>query len=458
MSPLHTAAFRCVAVASLLGGGCFTSIDYSVLSPECISTCDCNVVTILSPVSDIPLPVSGDVTVAISLAAPKETSASLALEWSLDGEQWAPATVVGDLNDQVVTAEGTFHQVVWKSVADLGYTNTDGLSLRVTATSSCGTWATHVASEVDVYNVECTLLLEQPDEAVDGLTAVNFTVSHPDSAYVNVRLSYSTDGGETFLPAILEDGDCDGDGQADLYGGLTTSPGGEAHCVRWDTESSLTEDISTTLKVECADVATDAAESVALSEPFLVTNHPEPDPGEVVVTEVLSDPWLISGSYIELHNRTNHTLNMDGLLIEIWNSDRDPDTTAARGKHKLEATSGTTEVPAKGFAVIAGNENPQENGCIAVDEPWGDNIDLRRVQHIRLSLGGEMISNLSLTQAGFPPEEYGVAIGADPSTWSSSAVEDAESWCYQSTAVPICEGVDELDIPVGTPGALNDGC
>jgi hypothetical protein len=73
-------------------------------------------------------------------------------------------------------------------------------------------------------------------------------------------------------------------------------------------------------------------------------------------------------------------------------------------------------------------------------------------------LGGEQLSNFSLTQGGFPAEEYGVAVGADPSSWSSGAVEDAGSWCYQTTAVEGCDGVDELDLATGTPGAVNDGC
>ncbi|MBK9368250.1 MAG: hypothetical protein IPN01_18415 [Deltaproteobacteria bacterium] len=121
-------------------------------------------------------------------------------------------------------------------------------------------------------------------------------------------------------------------------------------------------------------------------------------------------------------------------------------------------TSSIINVPAKGYSVIGGSDSLTTNGCLTVDDSWESNIDLRDVEHIRLSISGETLSDLSLTQAGFPAEERGVAVGVDPSALSGSAVEDAASWCYQTTSVESCEGVDDVDLAIGTPGALNDGC
>lgn len=406
---------------------------------------------------------SGDVPLTLNLSSPDETSANVTLEWSLDGESWSPATLEGSLSDLPVSPEGSPTDLIWDSVADLGYAAVEGLQLKVVATSACGLWPKNVVTGLTVLNEEvtpptCTIALTTPTNPSDGVVTVAYTTTHPDSTPVDVRLSYSTDGGGTYTAADLKTGDCDGDGANDGPTGVTTSPEGAAHCLAWDTEARINTDQEVVVKLECLNGASSTLESEAISEAFTVANDPTPEPGEVVVTEILSDAALPSGQYIELHNRTNHTLNINGLRIEIWNGGRDPDTTAARGKHDLSVTSGTINVPAKGLSVIAGSDSLTANACLTVDDAWGSGISLRKVEHIRLSLAGEVLSDFSLTQDGFPAEEYGVAVGADPSTWSSAAIEGAASWCYQTTAVPICEGVDELDLAIGTPGALNDGC
>ncbi|MCK6525036.1 hypothetical protein L6R49_26835 [Myxococcota bacterium] len=406
---------------------------------------------------------SGDVPLTLNLSSPEETSASVTVEWSLDGESWTPATVEGSLTDLPVSPEGSPSSVTWDSVADLGYAAVEGLQLKVVATSACGVWPKNIVTDLTVLNEEvipptCSITLTTPPNPSDGVITVEYTTTHPDATPVDVRLSFSTDGGSNYTPADLKSGDCDGDGASDGLKGVTTSAEGTPHCLAWDTEARITTDQEVTLKIECLNGGSSTLESEAISDPFTVANDRMPEPGELVVTEVLSDAALTAGQYVELHNRTNHTLNINGVLIEIWNGGRDPETTAARGKHELSVTSGTINVPAKGLSVIAGSDSLTANGCLTVDDSWGTNINLRRVEHIRLSLGGELLSNFSLTQGGFPAEEYGVAVGADPSAWSSASIEDAASWCYQTTAVPICEGVDELDLAVGTPGQTNDGC
>jgi hypothetical protein len=406
---------------------------------------------------------SGEVPLTLNLSSPDETTATVTVEWSLDGESWEPATVEGGLTDLPVSPEGSPTELVWDSVADLGYAAVEGLQLKIVATSACGVWPKNIVTDLTVLNEEvtpptCTIVLTTPPNPSDGVINVGYTTSHPDSTAVDVRLSFSTDGGAAYTPADLKSGDCDGDGASDGLKGVTTSPEGTAHCLAWDTEARITTDQEVVLKIECLNGGSSTLESEAVSEAFTVANDRTPEAGEVVVTEVLSDAALTAGQYIELHNRTNHTLNINGLLVEIWNGGRDPDTTAARGKHELSVTSGTINVPAKGLSVIAGSDSLTANGCLTVDDAWGSAISLRKVEHIRLSLGGEVLSNFSLKQDGFPAEEYGVAVGADPSTWSDAAVEDAGSWCHQTTAVPICDGVDELDLALGTPGELNDGC
>jgi hypothetical protein len=407
---------------------------------------------------------SGEVPLTLNLSSPDETTATVTVEWSLDGESWEPATVEGGLTDLPVSPEGSPTELVWDSVADLGYAAVEGLQLKIVATSACGVWPKNIVTDLTVLNEEvtpptCTIVLTTPPNPSDGVINVGYTTSHPDSTAVDVRLSFSTDGGAAYTPADLKSGDCDGDGASDGLKGVTTSPEGTAHCLAWDTEARITTDQEVVLKIECLNGGSSTLESEAVSEAFTVANDRTPEAGEVVVTEVLGFAWLSDGgSYIELHNRTNHTLNVNGVLVEIWNRGKDPDTTAARGKHELSVTSGTINVPGKGLVVIGENENLAANGCLALEDAWGANIDLIGVEHIRLSLGGELISNLSLTQAGFPAEDRGVAIGADPSSWSDATIEDAGSWCYQSSTVSGCEGVDDVDLALGTPGDLNDGC
>ncbi len=406
---------------------------------------------------------SGDVPLTLNLSSPEETTATVTVEWSLDGSSWSPATIEGSLSDLPVSPEGSPTAVVWDSVADLGYAAVEGLQLKVVATSACGVWPKNIVTDLTVLNEEvtpptCTIALTTPTNPSDGVITVAYTTTHPESAPVDVRLSFSTDGGAAFTAADLKSGDCDGDGASDGLKGVSTSPEGAAHCLAWDTEARITTDQEVVLKIECLNGGSSTLESEAISGAFTVANDRTPEPGEVVVTEVLGDAWLSQGSYIELHNRTNHTLNVNGVLIEIWNRGKDPNTTAARGKHELSVTSGTINVPGKGLAVIAASDALSANGCLAVEDAWGANIDLEGVEHIRLSLGGEVLSNLSLTQASFPAEERGVAIGADPSSWSGAAVEDAASWCYQSSTVSGCEGVDDVDLALGTPGDVNDGC
>lgn len=410
---------------------------------------------------------SGDVPLTLNLSSPEETSATVTVEWSLDGESWEPATIEGNLADLPVSPEGSPTDVIWDSVADLGYAAVEGLQLKVVATSACGVWPKNIVTGLTVLNEEvtpptCTITLTTPPNPSDGVITVAYTTIHPESAPVDVRLSFSTDGGGSYTPADLQSGDCDGDGASDGLKGVTTSPEGTPHCLAWDTEARITTDQEVVLKIECLNGGSSTLESEAISEAFTVANDRTPEPGELVVTEVLSRARINEGEYIEVLNRTNHTLNINGMVVEVWKDGRDPDTTVSRDKHTLSVTSNIINVPARGLAVLASTDDLSKNGCLAVDATWDpDNLDIDAVEHIRLSIAGETLSDLSLSQSGFPAESRGVAIGADSSSWTSDAVEDAASWCYQKTKIEVCDEIspDDTDLlATGTPGQTNDGC
>src|SRR6185295_11116853 len=135
-----------------------------------------------------------------------------------------------------------------------------------------------------------TLTLSTPAAAQSGNVTVSYQLSDADSSACSIVVTYSIDGGVTFLAATAGPG---GDGSA----GLTSSPGGTGHTFVWNSLSDgvgLTAFVPTLVRIVPSDGATGTGATTAV---FNVVNRTFTPPTATLTTPAGTQSGLISLSY-----------------------------------------------------------------------------------------------------------------------------------------------------------------
>lgn len=173
-----------------------------------------------------------------------------------------------------------------------------------------------------------------------------------------------------------------------------------------------------------------------------------PDAGDLIVTEIMPDPDVVSdqrGEWLEIYNTTDIDIALDDHTIE----DLDYDIAALDG----------LSIGAGEHLVVCVEDDPTQNGGVTCD------LEVRRPSYGTCSgtdcmlLGNTddevLIVNPALTVDEVQYKESwvnaGKATGLDPDLYDDVSNDSKASWCAQSTA--ISSGGDK-----GTPGTTNDGC
>src|SRR5690606_33697139 len=85
-------------------------------------------------------------------------------------------------------------------------------------------------------------------------------------------------------------------------------------------------------------------------------------PGDLVITEIMNNPAVVSdtaGEWFEVYNATFSPIDLQGLVIRHQGITVDPFATVT--------INASVVVPAGGYAVIGINGNTSTNGGVAVD-------------------------------------------------------------------------------------------
>lgn len=168
----------------------------------------------------------------------------------------------------------------------------------------------------------------------------------------------------------------------------------------------------------------------------------EPEPGEVIFSELMINPSLDDevAEWVELYNVGDAWLDIGGYSFHDLDFD----------EYTLQ---GTILVPPRGYAVLCAHLDPEVNGGVECDG-WFE----------RLTSGGLALGNTTdevvLSKAdgteidrleyGAPWVTEGAAIGLDPAHLTGTENDEIANWCFQTTPM---SGGDK-----GTPGAENNPC
>lgn len=173
--------------------------------------------------------------------------------------------------------------------------------------------------------------------------------------------------------------------------------------------------------------------------PFTGVTLAEVVPGDVVITELMSDPAQVDGDHgewLELHGLRGDDIDLFGLGLETDDGD---DVTV--DEHVV--------LPAHGYVVLGAFTEPQLNGGAPVAWAWRWSFGLSNAgETVRVRYGTRVLDEVAYDPT-FPDDE-GASKSLDPGEADPARNDDAGAWCAATRPY----GAGDL----GTPGAENPPC
>lgn len=160
-----------------------------------------------------------------------------------------------------------------------------------------------------------------------------------------------------------------------------------------------------------------------------------PRAGELVVSEVMADPYAVAdatGEWFEVVNVSSAELDLSGLLVR--DDERDAFTIA-----------GALLVRPGGRVVLGVSADRRANGGAPVDYAYTGMVLANSGDEINLVLGSTLIDRVAWWGAS-----SGRSVSLDASSTSATANDDASRWCDATTTF----GSGDR----GTPGSANGAC
>ncbi len=194
----------------------------------------------------------------------EERALGIRARYSIDGGQtFADASAVSTPDhDGLVglssSAPGTRHTFVWDAAADLPVIPATDVHFSIEPLADGpGTPGTAGPFSVGA-DTPPSAIIDAPSGAT-GIPVLRYRLVDPDGDPIDVSISYSTDGGQTFRPATR-----DAAGYGEETTGLTSSADGAAHVFVWDAARDLAGAAATGVLLR----VTPAGGSAATSSPF----------------------------------------------------------------------------------------------------------------------------------------------------------------------------------------------
>ncbi len=169
---------------------------------------------------------------------------------------------------------------------------------------------------------------------------------------------------------------------------------------------------------------------------------PVPDPGDLVITEILQNPNAVSdsdGEWFEVWNATGADIDLLGALL------------LGASETEVEVIAGSLVVPAFSFVVLGQSEVVEVNGGVAVDYEFTTDFTLgNSADSLSLVFGDTVIDAVAWSGVSPWPDPEGASMTLSPSLLDAVSNDDGAAWCTATSFF------NELDR--GTPGADNDSC
>jgi len=174
------------------------------------------------------------------------------------------------------------------------------------------------------------------------------------------------------------------------------------------------------------------------------------NPGDIVITEIMNDPALVSdtvGEYFEIYNTTASPIDIVGWTLKDDGSDTYVIVSGGA------SGTGTTIVPAGGYLVLGRSDNMATNGGAPVDYSYGESghtLGNSADEIVLLNTSMVEIARVNYDGGVTFPDAAGASISLDPSAWNETDNDNGANWCLSTTAYG--------DGDLGTPGVVNSAC
>jgi len=270
------------------------------------------------------------------------------------------------------------------------------------------------------------------NEDWDLLDYVHIFYSIDGGAEQNLLWFESVPDGDSFNAVPAEDTNFDGDGD----GTNLTATFQEFTKAIAGTGSSLTIRIEFFLDSGDEDISIDE---------ILVTGEAastEPQPGDIVITEIMQNPDAVgdsNGEWFEVYNSTSSDIDLNGWWIEDNGSD-------------FHVINTSVIVSAGGYAVLGNNANMATNGGVMVDYSYGSGWFLANGDDEVVIVAPNETEIDRVEYDGGPnfPDPEGASMSLNPDNLNATDNDDGSNWCVSTSVYG--------DGDLGTPGAANDAC
>jgi len=165
--------------------------------------------------------------------------------------------------------------------------------------------------------------------------------------------------------------------------------------------------------------------------------------GDLVITEVMSDPSAVNnsdGEWFEIYNASGADVDLDGLVVSSTVSTATSFTV-----------SGALSLVDGGYVVLGNNADAATNGGVTVDYEYGSAFSnlVNSGDDLTLNNGSIDIDSVSWECGGFRSAP-GAAMALDVTLLTAADNDSYDSWCDADADI----GSGDL----GTPGAANAAC
>lgn len=165
------------------------------------------------------------------------------------------------------------------------------------------------------------------------------------------------------------------------------------------------------------------------------------NPGDIIITEILHDPAVVSdlvGEWFEVFNTTNTAIDIEGwILSDLGNN-----------SHTIVSSGGVTVVPANGYLVLGRSTDMTVNGNAPVDYAWTVYTLSNTDDEIIITCGTTEIDRVEYTGTSPWPDPTGSSMELSTTAYNSIDNDLGSNWGVATS--PFGDGDN------GTPGAIND--
>lgn len=167
-----------------------------------------------------------------------------------------------------------------------------------------------------------------------------------------------------------------------------------------------------------------------------------PDPGDVIITEIMQNPaktYDSLGEYFELYNTRDFDIDINGWELRDSGSD----------VHHID-NGGPLIIPAKGYLVLAIEANPTLNGGVDVDYQYDNFILLNKGDEVVISYMGAVSDIVAYDGGPEFPVPSGASMNLSLELYDHLSNDKGSSWCLSTVKLPSGD--------FGSPGAPNIIC